>query len=309
MVDATSHTACLGWDMYGCYTILAKVWTVVSAAQKYSSSSSSRTSTTTTNNNSVGGIGNIIQKYIDNGGRNQYPPHPPHRHNVHGRSSHGTQMMSHGDASSSMPSSTSLQDVRQSILDSGHTNNSNSNHIRGGGGGQDVFHSLGMLFVDMSVSILVGISTAVFLTDRKQLLQDIANAPLVEGRNSVFVDELCLPFMNEMEEVNAKVHTTTIRRRTSHNTTTSCDDDADNGRQQEGGDRLNKHVVEMEEEEENVIVDVPYSELWKDENLGEYDSLRTIRDFVVNCHVRKRERESSVSKIQALVEEEEAEHG
>jgi hypothetical protein len=31
---------------------------------------------------------------------------------------------------------------------------------------------------------------------------------------------------------------------------------------------------------------ISYSELWKEENSGEFDSLRAVRDFVANCHER-----------------------
>jgi hypothetical protein len=31
---------------------------------------------------------------------------------------------------------------------------------------------------------------------------------------------------------------------------------------------------------------VSFKELWKDENLGDFDSLRAIRGFVENCHKR-----------------------
>jgi hypothetical protein len=55
--------------------------------------------------------------------------------------------------------------------------------------------------------------------------------------------------------------------------------DADGGG---GGD-----AAEEEEEEEEGAVVVPYSELWKDENLGGYGSLRAVRDFVANCRERE----------------------
>jgi len=29
---------------------------------------------------------------------------------------------------------------------------------------------------------------------------------------------------------------------------------------------------------------VPFQDLWKDENIGDFASLKAIRDFVANCH-------------------------
>jgi hypothetical protein len=64
-------------------------------------------------------------------------------------------------------------------------------------------------------------------------------------------EEICKPFGEEMEIVNREFHT----YNTNH-----------------GGDTVQKKGV------------ISYSELWKEENLGEFDSLRAVRDFVANCH-------------------------
>jgi hypothetical protein len=101
-------------------------------------------------------------------------------------------------------------------------------------------------------------------------MADIAAAPLLGG-GSALAEELCGPFSDEMDAVNGRATTTTMRRARGGG------GDADGGG---GGDAA-------EEEEEEGAVVVPYSELWKDENLGGYGSLRAVRDFVANCRERE----------------------
>ena len=113
--------------------------------------------------------------------------------------------------------------------------------------------SLNTLPVDLAVSMLVGISTTLFLTRPQELMQDFAKAPLLKGK-SVFAEELCTPFSDEMKNINEMTYTYTPYK------------DSEAQQQQKM---------------------IPYSELWKDGNLGEFDSLRAIRDFVHNCHKRE----------------------
>lgn len=105
--------------------------------------------------------------------------------------------------------------------------------------------NLSTLPVDLAVSLLVGISTSIFLTRPEDLLQDVSEAPLLPGK-SVLREELCPSFTREMEQINQGYHTY-------------------NG-----------------VEEKQVVV--PFQDLWKDENIGDFDSLKAIRDFVANCH-------------------------
>ena len=138
-----------------------------------------------------------------------------------------------------------LEDVRQSGINSRHPNFNNSG-INSRSGGIDM-----TVPVDISLSLLFGISTTIFLTDKHRLLHDFAHAPLLEGR-SVLAEELCLPFQKEMMA----------------NITTVGDDDAAKAS----------------------------DDLWHDENLGEFDSLRAIRDFVTHCHLRERRIEKNKIK-------------
>ena len=108
--------------------------------------------------------------------------------------------------------------------------------------------------------MLTTISTTIFLTRPHYLMRDFAKSPIVEGK-SVLAEELCRPFSEEMKNINSRAYTYTPYYNDGNK-------DGKNARQQ-------RRVV-------------PYSELWKDENLGEFDSLRAIRDFVVNCHERER---------------------
>lgn len=149
----------------------------------------------------------------------------------------------------------SLQDARHTKQGQNYNNNSDSpfnprNELK-----KELMSSLNTLPVDMALSMLTGISTTVFLTRPHYLMKDFSNAPLLEGK-SVLAEELCLPFRKEMDNVNGMFHTYTPY--------TNANKDMPVQRQV-----------------------VPYSELWKDENLGEFDSLRSIRDFVVNCHERE----------------------
>ncbi|KAL7465514.1 hypothetical protein ACHAXS_005829 [Conticribra weissflogii] len=110
--------------------------------------------------------------------------------------------------------------------------------------------------VDLAVSILVGISTTLFLSDAPALMKDFSHAPLVSGR-SLLSEELCGPFIEEMRRVNRRDYT-------YHRV---VDDD--------GGGKMKKKEV------------ISYRELWNEENLGEFESLRAVRDFVENCQKRE----------------------
>ena len=102
--------------------------------------------------------------------------------------------------------------------------------------------------MDIAISILVGMSTTIYLTRPAILLQDLSRSPLLPGK-SVLSEELCEPFTKEMQKINEGFHTYSV------------------------GDDKQKNVVS-------------YSEIWRDENLGEFDSLRAVRDFVINCNKR-----------------------
>jgi len=119
--------------------------------------------------------------------------------------------------------------------------------------------SLSTLPVDAALSILCGISTTLFLMTPGILMKDLSNSPLLEGR-SVLVEELCLPLREEMENMKQASYIT-------YDTNASND-----------------------VSERNVL---PYSEIWKDENLQDFYSLRALRDFVTNC----REREEIAKQI------------
>ena len=88
-------------------------------------------------------------------------------------------------------------------------------------------------------------------------MKDFSNAPLLEGK-SVLSDELCGPFRREMDKLNGMYHTYK-----TYNTTNS-----------NNGSSSQKQVIS-------------YKELWRDENLGDFESLRAIRSFVDNCHMRE----------------------
>eukprot|EP00573_Skeletonema_grethae_P000477 CAMPEP_0201687682 /NCGR_PEP_ID=MMETSP0578-20130828/1633_1 /ASSEMBLY_ACC=CAM_ASM_000663 /TAXON_ID=267565 /ORGANISM="Skeletonema grethea, Strain CCMP 1804" /LENGTH=435 /DNA_ID=CAMNT_0048171853 /DNA_START=108 /DNA_END=1415 /DNA_ORIENTATION=- len=109
--------------------------------------------------------------------------------------------------------------------------------------------NLSTLPVDLAISLLVGISTSIFLTRPEDLLEDAAKAPLLPGK-SVLREELCPSFTREMERINQGYHTYTTSSRN-------------------GVDE--KQVVS-------------FQDLWKDENIGDFASMKAIRDFVANCH-------------------------
>ena len=150
----------------------------------------------------------------------------------------------------------SLQDVRHTKpLQQTQNSNNPLNPRKGAYLGSQVkkmASSLNTLPVDLAISMLVGISTTLFLTRPQELMQDFAKAPLLKGK-SVFAEELCTPFSDEMKNINEMTYTYTPYK---------------------GSEAQQQKVI-------------PYSELWRDENLGEFDSLRAIRDFVHNCHQRE----------------------
>ena len=259
-------------------------WYQSYSTMKKNSSSSLLFSRTT---DSVGGIGNMIRRYIIDGNSNSNSKYSHHsnQRNIQQQQIQHPQQQQHGMNTSS---SSSIQDVRQqqSLIESMKHNNNDT-----AGRGEDVFQNIGSLLVDISLSILFGISTTLFLTDRYQLLQDVASLPLRMLNNdnddnettitsisssssggsrhvnkSVIVEELCIPFSNEMDKINTS--SILVRNTPPHR---------------------QDHEVE-EEDNDNVegtttTEEVSYSELWKDENLYDYITLRSIRDFVANCHI------------------------
>ena len=132
-----------------------------------------------------------------------------------------------------------LDDVRVSGMKSRQNNFNNTGSGTTSGGSTIIDMTIP---VDISLSLLFGISTTIFLSDKQRLLHDFAHAPLVEGR-SVLAEELCMPFQKEIMENNK-------------------DDDAT--------------ITSSEELFQH------------DENLGDFDSLRAIRDFVIHCHMREK---------------------
>ncbi|KAL3806124.1 hypothetical protein ACHAXA_004990 [Cyclostephanos tholiformis] len=141
---------------------------------------------------------------------------------------------------------------------------------------RDVMTGLGTLFVDMALSCLFGMSVSAFLTRSDVLASDLATAPLLDG-DSVLAEELCGPFVNQMDVVNGMTMT---RRRSpppSPLEHRSVDDDG-------GGPNSIELAMTAADEVEG---EVSYSDIWKDENLGDFDSLRAIRDFVANCRERE----------------------
>jgi hypothetical protein len=261
-------------------------WYQSYSMMNYSSSLSSsvvvggRINSNSSSSNNVNGIGNMIRRYIDgssssNNSSKYY--HPPNQHNM-------------------QQSSSTIQDVRQqqvSLLE----NSMKYNNTAGAGTvgkGEEIFQSIGSLLVDISLSLLFGISTTLFLIDRYQLLQDVVSLPLrilndddnddneattidnsIGSRNvnrSVIVEELCIPFSIEMDKINTS--SMIVQRNTPHRRHDDNKDKVDN-----------KEIVE---DTTTTTETVSYSELWKDENLNDYITLRSIRDFVTNCHIYDR---------------------
>jgi hypothetical protein len=107
--------------------------------------------------------------------------------------------------------------------------------------------NLSTLPVDLAISLLVGISTSIFLTRPEDLLQDVSKAPLLQGK-SVLREELCPPFIREMEQINRGYHT---------------------------------YTPSNADEKKQIV---SFQDLWKDENIGDFATLKAIRDFVANCH-------------------------
>ena len=272
-------------------------WYQSYSTMKNSSSSSSSSSSLlfSSTADSVGGIGNMIRRYIIDGSSNSKYSHHSNQRNIQQQQLQQQQQQQHG---MNTTSSSSIQDVRQhqSLIESMKHNNNDT-----AGRGEDVFQSIGSLLVDISLSILFGISTTLFLIDRYQLLQDVASLPLRILNNdnddnetktiitsinsssssggsrhvnkSVIVEELCIPFSNEMDKINTS--SILVRNTPPH--------------------RQDHEVEEVDNDDDEGTTEVSYSELWKDENLNDYITLRSIRDFVANCHIyeklKKRDRE------------------
>jgi hypothetical protein len=155
------------------------------------------------------------------------------------------------------------------------------------GGKEDVMTSIGTIFVDMALSCLFGMSVTAFLTRPDVLMADMSILPLVDG-DSVFVEELCAPFAAEMDVVNGM--TMAARRRPSPPRATPRGrniSDEDEYENDGGGGGETDDRIESAMDAANEIGEVvSYSEIWKDENLGDFESLRAIRDFVANCRER-----------------------
>ena len=144
----------------------------------------------------------------------------------------------------------SIQDLRRGTpKDYGTYHQSNPVEVQT----KNTLENLVSLPVDIAISMLFGMSTSIFLTQRQRLMSDLAAAPLLPGK-SILSEELCQPFTDEMERINNGFHTYSIG--------SNPEDDSS---------------------VKNVI---PFGELWRDENLGEFDSLRAIRQFVLNCQKR-----------------------
>ena len=145
-----------------------------------------------------------------------------------------------------------LQDLRRYKPPQSYGQNNLSNHPSSYQQQKNAMLSnLSTLPVDLAISLLVGISTSIFLTRPADLLNDMSKAPLLKGK-SVLSEELCVPFADEMERINRGFHTYTS-----------------------SGDNLGEKKV------------VSFKEMWRDENMGDFDSLKAIRNFVENCHRRE----------------------
>mmetsp|Transcript_7017 Transcript_7017/g.17421 ORF Transcript_7017/g.17421 Transcript_7017/m.17421 type:complete len:431 (-) Transcript_7017:190-1482(-) len=181
-------------------------------------------------------------------------------------SSSSNSKSNHTNSSQRMASIKSLQDVRRAGKNQPYNNMISNSPFNPHKELTDNFKaSLNTLPVDMALSTLFGISTTVFLSRPHDLMKDFSSAPLLEGK-SALAEELCLPVREEMENVNKMFHTYTPYKNAN-----------------------NEDIPDQRRV-------VPYSDLWKDENLGEFESLRAIRDFVVNCHERDNvARQASIS--------------
>ena len=128
--------------------------------------------------------------------------------------------------------------------------------------------------VDVALSILVGLSSAAFLSEPEEMARDMAKTPLL--RKSVIAETLCLPFRHEKRTIDVSFKTYDIKD--------SRDSSGPSKRQV-----------------------VPMSGIWTDANTGDFESLRAIRDFVSNCQAREeaaREQAADVDNMstQDLVE-------
>ena len=145
-------------------------------------------------------------------------------------------------------SASSLQDTRRARPNRG------SNPFDPGKEQADrAMSNLSTVPVDAALSMLLGMSTALFLTNSSALMDDAARTPLLEGR-SVLAEELCVAFREEMEAVNRSPR--------------AC-------APQSVAAPAHRCVV-------------PYADLWKEEHLRDADGLRAVRDFVTNCRARER---------------------
>ncbi|KAL7455290.1 hypothetical protein ACHAWC_006837 [Mediolabrus comicus] len=147
---------------------------------------------------------------------------------------------------STMTSKNTLQDMRRSKPPQSYGNYNNNRPSN------NQLSSLSTVPVDLAISLLVGISTSIFLTRPDDLLKDFAKTPLLQGK-SVLSEELCQPFSQEMYRINQGYHV------------------------------YNAPSIDNSTEKQVIS----FQELWKDDNIGELESLKAIRDFVVNCHKRE----------------------
>lgn len=147
-----------------------------------------------------------------------------------------------------------MRDLRSGIPKDYYATYTQTNQLKQPLQGQSsgTLENLMSLPVDMAISMLFGMSTSMYLTRRQTLMRDLSEAPLLPGK-SVLSEELCGPFTEEMNRINQGFHMYVIG--------TNPDESTQN----------------------NVV---SFKELWKDENLGDFDSLRAIRRFVENCDKR-----------------------
>jgi hypothetical protein len=147
---------------------------------------------------------------------------------------------------STMTSKNTLQDMRRNKPPQSYGNYNNNRPSN------NQLSSLSTAPVDLAISLLVGISTSIFLTRPTDLLKDFAKTPLLQGK-SVLSEELCQPFSQEMYRINQGYHV------------------------------YNAPSIDNSTEKQVIS----FQELWKDDNICELESLKAIRDFVVNCHERE----------------------